>query len=531
MGEQTVTKERTRSFFGKNEGILLISSNYNEKQQIEEGLNREVKRVDSTESLVDAMTGLRTDDGVRASVILTKETPPEIRQNFSDVIRLLEVTKVDVFEIKIDKTVKNAYRFHDIIKFLQFARNQKRKEKISYVKDEEQKTILEELQLETDAQKEEIDRLQQKIDVTEEEMEKLSFEYDGLQKEIETVYKAERDDAVEKMQTLEENIEDLQRRYDTEKSKSNKYREEKDEALNELTDLRVERESYKKFYREKESEIRKLKRQLDNKEKKIRQVIREKEELFETRVDSEDHVVLSQELENMRKEKEQLENDIAKIYVQHEQRKFEMESLKDEILFMKEGEENLQDIGRTLNVDTHIFEKLDLVYIKVFEDLPYFRKAAKIFYDKVSKMYDGTTHLMILRHDDGMDSQYFEGVPLWSKVGDIPEEDSIVRMFPNPYLFTGANRWEKEVDCLMIVDYMKNDEYYATTQAKEKVMTVVRKDEDIEEYGLKGSPIALDGRSVYNIKYSEQIDNTMLASNRERRLEGRVDDWVKNIFG
>src|SRR5699024_8281838 len=221
--------------------------------------------------------------------------------------------------------------------------------------------------------------------------EKISFEYDGLKQEIDTVYKVERDEAVEQKRTLEENIEDLQRRYDTEKRKNESYRQEKDEALNELTDLRVERESYKQVYREKEkkkeenkeeikrrknkekkkkesyrqekdealneltdlrveresykqvyrekeAEIRKLKRKLDNKERKIREVIKEKEELFSSRVDSEEHVVLSNELDKVRKEKESLEDYIAKLYVKHEQRRFEMESLQDEIHFLREGE-------------------------------------------------------------------------------------------------------------------------------------------------------------------------------------------------
>src|SRR5699024_471557 len=165
-----------------------------------------------------------------------------------------------------------------------------------------------------------------------------------------------------------------------------------------------------------------------------------------------------------------------KLYVKHEQRKYEMESLLDDIHLLREGEENLQSIGRTLNVDKHVFNKLDLVYIKVFDDLPYFRKAAKMFFERLAERYEGTSHLMILRHDDGLDSEYFEGVPLWSKIGDIPEEDKIIRMFPNPYIFTGADKCEKEVEFLMIVEYMKNDEYNAITQSKKKVTKKERTD-------------------------------------------------------
>src|SRR5699024_1899017 len=172
----------------------------------------------------------------------------------------------------------------------------------------------------------------------------------------------------------------------------------------------------------------------------------------------------------------------------------------------------------------------DLIYIKVFEDLPYFRKATKMFYEKVAERYGGTSHLIILKHDDGMDGSYFSGVPLYSKVRDIPEYEGIVRMFPNPYIFTDAMRWERDIEMVMIIDYMKNDEYYATTKATERVMTMVRRYEDIENYGLKGSPIALDGKTVFDIGYDRQIDGSRVAANRERLLSEKVDRWVDKII-
>jgi len=527
VGQQEKDK---KSFFRKNEGILLVSEGYGIKQEIEDGLNREITAVHTTSQLIDIITTLSTDEGVNASVILTKETPKEVSKNFKDVVKLLEVSQVPVFEIGIGETVKGAYHYDDVLDFLRFARYQKRKSQIGDVKDAEQRTILEELQFETENKDTVIQELNEKIEETEKEMDSISSEYETLKKEVEMVYEKERDDALEVKAHLEEQLDEISRRFENEKIKNEQYRDEKDEALNELTELKVERTSYTRAYRRKEEEIRKLKRELQNKEDQIREEIKEKEKLFSSRVDSEEHIILSKKMENEKKVSERLEKDIAKLYVELNTRKFENERLEETIKEMREGEEHLENIGRTLNVDKYEFEKVDLIYIKVFEDLPYFRKATKLFYEKVAEKYEGTSHLVILKHDDGLDGEYFSGVPLYSKVRDIPDDEGIVRMFPNPYIFTGANRWERDIEMVMIVDYMKNDEYYATTKATERVMTTVRRFEDIEDYGLKGSPIALDGRTVFDIKYDSKIDGSRVASNRERLLSEKVDRWVDKIL-
>jgi len=526
--EQQVKEKK--GFFRKNEGILLVSKSYDEKQRIEDGLNREITIIRSTSQLIDIITTLDTDEGVNASVILTKETPKEMSRDFDDVVRLLEVTKVPVFEIGIGSTVKGAYRYNRILDFLKFAQNQKRKSQISDVKDAEQRTILEELQFETENKDKQIKELTEKIKETEKEMRVISDEYETLKKEVEMVYKKERDDALEIKDHLEEQLDEMNRKFENEKIKNEQYRREKDEALNELTDLKVERTSYTRAYHKKEEEIRSLKRELKVKEDQIREEIKEKEELFRSRVDSEEHVILSRKLEDEKKVSKKLEGDIAKLYVELNTKKFENERLEETIMNMREGEEHLENVGRTLNVDKYEFEKVDLIYIKVFEDLPYFRKATKMFYEKVAERYGGTSHLIILKHDDGMDGSYFSGVPLYSKVRDIPEYEGIVRMFPNPYIFTDAMRWERDIEMVMIIDYMKNDEYYATTKATERVMTMVRRYEDIENYGLKGSPIALDGKTVFDIGYDRQIDGSRVAANRERLLSEKVDRWVDKII-
>lgn len=523
-------ENKGNKFFRDNEGIFIISENRMEKQQVEDGLNRAIERIGTMEKIIDTITSLNVGGNViNASILITKEISPEIRQNFTSVVELLEVVDIKVFEIGIDPTVNGAYRFVDIMEFVKFARNQERKDKISYVKDEEQRTILEELQYESDVQKETIKELNGKIEASEKEQERLEFKIDGLKQDIEKVYKVERDDAVEKLEGLREELEEVKRIYENEKVKSEKYREEKDIALGDLTDVRVERDSYLGLYKEKEEEIRKLNKKLSRKENSIRDLIKEKEDLMVSRVDSEEIVKMNKKLEKERKEREDIEGQLSNLYIKYKQEKFKVRSLEDDIKYMREGEDGIREIGRTLNVDRYQFEKLDLYYIKVFEQLPYFRKAARIFFEKLSEKYGGRTHLIILKHDDGLDSEYFEGVPLWSKIEDIPEEDKIVRLYPNPYVFAGARIWEREVDMVIIVDYMKNQEYYATSISKERVMTVVRKEEDIEEYGLRGSPIALDGNTVYDIKYDNKIDRTKLSSNREGILRGKVETWVNNI--
>lgn len=531
---EKVTEMKETGFFGKNEGILLISSNYNEKQQIEDGLNRDITRIDTTMDLVETISALETSEGMNASVIITKETPSDIKKNIEDVVNLLTVIEanfdVPIFEVGIGSIVTNAFRYNSVNDFITYARNQKRKTRIGDVKDVEQRSILEELQMETESKTLTIKELNESIEESDKEKKRIFDEKETFQKEVDLI-ELERDDAVERVETMEENIDDLERRYETEKLKNKQYQEEKDEALNELTDLRVQETSYKKSYSDKVNEIRKLKRTIENNNKKIDAVVKEKEDLFKTRVDSEDHVILNDQLEKERKEVEKLQASITKLYVENQQKEFEYESLQDEINFLRDGEENIETMGRTLNIDSHEFANAEIIYIKVFEELPYFRLATKMFFEKVSKKFSKRTHMVILKHDDGIDSEIFNDIPLWSKLKDVPSEDEIVRIFPNPYIFSGVDKWEEDVGLIVVVDYIKNNTYYAKTKAREKIMTVVRRYDDIEKYGLEGSPITLDGRTVFDIQHDPQIQGTKITENRHRMLSHKVDGWVDKIYG
>src|SRR5699024_3032929 len=98
-------------------------------------------------------------------------------------------------EIGIGKTVENAYRYGTIEDFIQFARNQKRKSRISDVKDKEQRTILEELQFETENKQEKIEDLTEEIKSIKKELEKIKGEYDSLETQVENVYKVGKEQA------------------------------------------------------------------------------------------------------------------------------------------------------------------------------------------------------------------------------------------------------------------------------------------------------------------------------------------------
>src|SRR5699024_11457604 len=120
-------ENKGNKFFRDNEGIFIISENRMEKQQVEDGLNRAIERIGTMEKIIDTITSLNVGGNViNASILITKEISPEIRQNFTSVVELLEVVDIKVFEIGIDPTVNGAYRFVDIMEFVKLDRKSTR---------------------------------------------------------------------------------------------------------------------------------------------------------------------------------------------------------------------------------------------------------------------------------------------------------------------------------------------------------------------------------------------------------------------
>lgn len=524
-----VQEKKEKGFFKINEGILLISSNYQEKQQIEDGLNREITRITTLKDLVITINDLSMDaETIRASVIMTKEMPKEIRASLHDVVSLLNVIDVPVFEIGIGETVDNAKRFGNINDFLSFARVATRKNKISEVTDKEQQTILEELQVENDTQREKIKELEVERGQLEKDLEAAKGRIETLETNVEHVYKVQLEEAETKVKDLEDRIYDINKTLEIEKQKSSEYRDEKDESLGQLTDMRFTLKSLREKLADKQNELRRIEKRLANQKEENKRLEDEKEKILLARVDAEEHVLLKKELEKKKQEIDILKDTVTRAELEVRKIKYEKDLLTDEIDFLRDGEVNLKEYGRTLKLDKFKFDKTDIVYIKVFEPLPYFRLATRMFFEKLAKKYK-RSHLMILKHDDGQDNLYFEGIPLWSKLKDVPSSDRIFRLFPNSAMFTRADKWAEKVGLLIVVDYIKNNEYVISSIAKERYLSVVRKEQDIEKYELKGSPISIEGNTVFDIKHDAKISGSGIQKNRHMMVSNKVDKWIKNI--
>lgn len=523
-------EESKAGFFELNEGIFLISSNHMEKQQIEDGLNRETSRIMTVGDLVRAFTDLTTSEGVRASVIITDEIPTDIRKSLEEVREGIEVSGVPVFEIGTGEIVDGAYRFGTIPDFIDFARINRRKASISQVTDTEQRGILEELQQETEVKQSTIDELTEEVEVLEEELEEVKGKYTTLETQVEQVYKVQRDNAVESEKALRDTHEETARLFEVEQQKSEQYRKEKDEALGEMTELRFEVVSLEKAIQDKQNEIRKLERIEQSNKREIERHIREKDEIVKSKVDAEDHVLLNTELDKAREEINGLKTKMLNMEVEKRTVEYEKELIERENQQLKDGELNIQEIGRTMKLDKYKLESTELIYIKVFEMVPYLRLALQMFFDKISERVDGRSHMMIMRHDDGLDGEYFEGVPLWSKLKDVPASDRVFRMFPNHVMFARLHEWEKQVKLLVVVDNIKNNDYYLESRSRERFMTVVRRESDIQKYNLKGSPITVSGKSVFDVSEDNTIKSAGIQVNRRRLLDVKVDEWINNVW-
>ncbi|MBT3123220.1 MULTISPECIES: hypothetical protein [Bacillus subtilis group] len=518
-----------KKYLNDNEPIWLITENLNVKQEIEDGLNREVVLLRTLSDLVENVELATRGDRVVANLIYTNTMMTEIKANLRKVVELINVlTDVTVFEVGTDKTFDGAIRFSTVKKMLLFAKEARRESQISQLEDSDPKTeLIEGLQIDLSAAKQQLEKVNTELKETREELKAALDECTDLKTQINNVYEVDLKLKTDLVSQLEERLADLESSLRVEKEKSEVYRVEKDDALNELTNLRFDITALEKRLDDRKKEKKILEGTISRLERQINQVNKEKEEILRSRVDEEAYVTISNELDKERKNLNSVKALLQQEKINSSTKDLTIKELQEEIDELRSGADILKSAGRSNYLDKYKFASTDLVYIKVFIELPYHRLAVKMLFDKLAERVDGVSHLIILRNDEGLDNKYFDGVPIFGKIKDAQVQNRIFRLYPNRAMFTGADSWSKKVKRLVVLDYIKSDQYYLESHAKERYMTVVDRASKIAQYGLRGAPISLDAESVFDIRFDRHIAESHVKQNRRGILEKKIESWIK----
>lgn len=526
------------AYFGDKEPILYLSNDKGTKQQIEDGLNRDLttiadvdKFVEEVESSIKIYSRLNIivldtmDKAVRLYLdSISEALVPLHKKGFLTVIEIGLATHVfqDV----------ESLRFGDIVSFLEYTNYQRRKIEI---KDLSQKDTEEskahtiqyrKLLLENESKKEKITKLESKLLDTDKIIEDLNSKIFLLQNKIDTIYTVETENAVKEVEILKENLIEMTRQRDVELEKNKEYETDLNQFRSENVDLKTQIKSYAKMISDNRDSKVVQAQEIQRLKSEIKTEQFEKARILSSRVDAEELFELNKDLINQRKKNNDLMKENDQLKIQNKTKELQMSEYLQDIESLRAGEDDLERLGRTNKIDTVQLNNTSVYYFKISSELPYFHSAVLNLIDLL-KSNGKRVHTLILKNDEGLDSKRYSNFPLYPYLSDVKSDDEIFRLFPSHKMFKDVSVYEEKCDILIVMDYIQSNDYYISTKAQYKVCTVVRRLSDMEEYGYKGKPITLGNGSVLDVEYDEKIRESRVPEVKFKLIRDKVDYWLR----
>lgn len=524
--------EEVRYYFPDNEPIWFIGESLSDRKELNEALNRESIKIDTITEFIHQVSLSLVQDEPRASLIIMQNIPIDIKNNLSTLVQACNISKhVKVYEIgrdslfKYGQVVPNIYK----LKELSFEKTRSANIKTYDNPKDKQASIMKSLELDLDISRKKALDLEKEITNLSEEKEELIEKVKELSFDIDEKYLSKIKHHEDKIADLEEAITSLNIDLVTERDKSKSHSDESLKKTAEISELKYTIIALEKKMEEKESNIDTLKSKIRRLEEELEKVTIEKNKILQTTVDEESIVILNNNLEAERNLVRVKNEDINNLNVRLKEKEFDIKNLENVISTLRTGENDIANIGRTYNLDESTLNKTTLIYIKVFEELPYLKKYINILFDFLKVKQQGKGMMLVLKNDEGMDSEIFKGLGVLSTFNDIQVNTEKYRVFPSSTMFSGIENVDENYGFLLVVDYIKSKKYYLRSTSKEIYMTSVSHSKKIKEFDLKGAPISIDSESILDIKYNPSIAEATMPDTRDIFVKEVTARWYKTL--
>lgn len=520
-------------YFADNEPIWFIGQSLAERKEINDSLNRESVKLDTLDDLIQNVELALVEGQPRASLIIMKNITLDMQNNFEMLVRALDAMPyVKVYEIDRDEVFKYGQYVPDIYNLKKLAFEKTRHENINVYTDptDKQAEIMRSLQLDLEMSREHSEKLEEQINQYKANIFEMGEEIKRLTFDIDEKYVYKINELQSEVEKYDEETTNLSIDLSTERNKTSQYIKDLSARTEEISNKKYEIKALEEKLHNKDNNINKLKGNISKLQEEVDKLQLEQRRLLSVTVDEESLVVLTKSLEDERVKIRMLEETIDSLQTNNKTKDFDIKNLQHTISNLRDGKNDLQSQGRTFNLDTVSLNKTSLVYIKVFEELPYLKQYIKMLFDFISESKKAKGLLVVIKNDDGMDSQIFKGLGVISSFNDIKTNQNKYRLYPSSTMFNGVDSVEQDFDFVFVVDYIKSNNYYVSSSSREVIMTTVSHSRKIQEYdGLKGLPISNDSESIVDIKYSNYMEATVFKETRDRSVMSKVYDWYQQI--
>lgn len=529
--------------FPDNEPIWVVG-NILDKQAIEDGFNRKAMAINNLDDLITAVEKSILNSKPRASLLIMSDIPSSLKSSLEEFRRLVNtLSEVNVYEIGRGDShvVDHPIEYGTLNALIAEARGLSRTQYITDMdpSDKQKQVMLtldEDLAIYKDKLKESLTQIVNLNTQTH----NLQLEIADLKAKLSNNSEVKMEAYRETIERLESMLSRLESDLHTEKKKSAELSSKYADVINKNIDLNYTIEALKNKIEKADALTEKFKQELKAQNQLYNELQTRMSNLAKAQVDKEQYVMLSSDLDRSKKLVQDLEAQLNEVRIQSREKDIDIQDLNRELDKYYRDELTQTVLGRTAILDKATLTTTDLIYIKIVNELPYFRLALTYLFEEIQERYDNKAKLLILKNDDGLDSYLFNGLNIYADLNSIPRDAKMARLHPNIKMFMGIEKLEESTDCLVVVDYIQNNEYYLSTKARETVMTMVRDVEmmssmDSSKKALKfhGSPLTLGVRSIFDLEYDPRIASAGLPTTRHLFVKQKAIDWasVLNIRG
>lgn len=520
-------------YFREDEPIWVMTNNLTEKQDIEDGFNRESVAIRTIDDLLIQAENSLKNGTPHSSLVVTASLPAELEMNIGQVIAAVNLMpQVKVYEINRDKIFEASVELGTIRQLIVLSKERTRSSQIQQFTDpsDKQASLLRSLEEDLIIVRSDLQKSKEEVDNLNEDKKLLAVKLKELASEIKLKYLPESQRNKKLIEQLERSISDTRIQLEKEQEKSKQYMLEKDQANNEKRDLSYDVRALERTIKSREEQIDRLRANISRLEEEVQQVILERDKILNTMVEEESMILLKTKLDEETEKNRQLSNELDDTRITLSGKSLEVRDLENQIQTLRTGSQTIQAMGRTKLLDTQVLSRADLIYIKVIDNLPYHRMAVSMLYDLLYRRYDSKSLMIVIKNDEGLDNEKFKGINILGDLTELGVKDRIVRLFPSSTMFTGLQNVERDTNLIFVVDYIQSTNYYLDTKARSHFMTMVQKPETLEQIsGLKGSPLTLGSKSIFDLSYDHSIGSSAFQENRHDTLLYKVSLWTRKL--
>lgn len=514
------------------------------KDDLENGLNRDLYQV----STITDFTHQLGDNNMRNStIILTDNVHAEIRSYLDDVVDLLEMaidgkSNTVVIEIGLQsKVVKPhevspyVFRYPNAVELIKDRRKEVRGVTVEKAMDDDGALEYQEAYIDFQRQ---IDEMERERDKNQKEIKELNENVKLLQREyiaIENKYnqiKIEWDNMENNSDSIKEQLitktEDLDRVI----IELDDIKERYDKELEKSRDYYYENLALVKQRKNRETEVEGLKHQIKDLKVKLEEMKDEREDMIHRMSSFDDYGDMGEELTRLNKENSNLEEELMNTRVNLKQKEIEYDELQDMLDELSKDEVEIQEFGRSLG-DAHCkLRNVIVYYFKVIHELPYFNSHIEKFIKLLNEDTDRhrIVKTCIIRYDEGFDTEYFNGVGIYSNLGNASEDGgNRFRLYPSRKMFLGSENFEDTVDTLVVLDYTRNNNYMIDTDNDSRKFNVITTSKLKNKLNLRGTDISTDKDASLPLRHNSEIANSRVQLNKELLIEETVRRWMHKI--